>query len=167
MQPSPFHQRRRTQAVTSEATGQGAPGDTAVTAPVTTPGDAPVTAAVATSEALVLREVAAVADMLREMLSTAGIFEDVEVHSTAGPQPEITSECRFAPEYNEEDIAEVIEWMWLNRVSFSFWQTSTVVVDDRHVDLQASTRTDDSSPVITVNLIARKVRIPTQRGPVD
>lgn len=104
---------------------------------------------------------------LREMLMSSGIFMDVEVEHTNDPDRLVVALCRFAPEYSERDIAEVMEWMWQDRVSYPYWEAHSLLVDKAHVEFQAATRTGSNGHYVTVHLVAEQVRIPTQRTPMD
>lgn len=114
-----------------------------------------------------LKELATVEKNLREMLMTSGIFEDVEVEHTSDPDRLVVALCHFAPEYSEADIAEVMEWMWQDRVSYPYWEAHSLLVDNAHVEFQAATRAGDSGHYVTVHMVAQRVHIPTQRVPVD
>jgi hypothetical protein len=114
-----------------------------------------------------LKELKKVEKDLRAMLMTSGIFEDVAVEHTSDPDRLVIALCRFAPEYSEQDIAEVMEWMWQDRVSYPYWEAHALRVDMVHVEFQPASRNGDSAHCVTVHMVAEKLHIPAQRPPVD
>ena len=104
---------------------------------------------------------------LRDMLMSSGIFLHVEVEHTDDPDRLVVALCRFDPAYTEQDIAEVMQWMWKDRVSYPYWEAHSLLVDNAHVEFQAATRTGHDGHYVTVHMVAEQVRIPTQRTPVD
>ncbi len=114
-----------------------------------------------------LKELRTVEKNLRAMLMTSGIFEDVEVEHTADPDRLVIALCRFAPEYSEQDIAEVMEWLWRDRASYPYWAAHSLRVDKAHVEFQAASRNGGSGHYVTVHMVAEKLHIPAQRPPID
>ena len=113
------------------------------------------------------KDLVTVEKSLREMLLSSGIFLDVEVEHTDDPDQLVVALCRFDPAYSEQDIAEVMQWMWKDRVSYPYWEAHSLRVDNAHVEFQAATRAGSDGHYVTVHLVAEPVRIPTQRTPVD
>lgn len=113
------------------------------------------------------KELVGIESNIREMLMTSGIFANVEVEHTDDPDRLVVALCRFSPDYSERDIAEVMEWMWRDRVSYPYWEAHSLIVDRDHVEFQAATRNGDGGRYVTVHLVAQQARIPLQRQPMD
>jgi hypothetical protein len=103
----------------------------------------------------------------RELLVSSGIFEEVEVEHTDDPNQLVIGFCGFNPEYGEQEIANYIELIWRERVSYPFWEAHSAIVSKGQVEFLAATRESNRSHYVTVHLVAQKAHIPAQRGPVD
>lgn len=112
---------------------------------------------------------------LRRALLTSGVFAGVEVEHTNDPDRLVVALCEFAPGWAENDVAELLERLWRDAVSYPYWEAHSFLVDRAHVEFQAATRNGQRGRYVTVHLIAQQarvaeqqvVRLPTQRGPVD
>ena len=113
------------------------------------------------------KELAAVEEHLRETLLTSGIFEDVEVKHTVDPDRFVVALCRFASDYSEDEIAELMEWMWNDHVSYTYWQAHSLVVHHHHLGFEAATRDNCGGHYVTLHMVARELHLPAQRVSVD
>ena len=104
---------------------------------------------------------------LRAMLLGSGVFESVEVEQTDDPDRLVVALCRFAADRAEAEVAEWLERTWRDRVSFTYWEVHSLLVDRGHVEFQAATRNGEGGRYVTVHLVAQQPRVPAQRVPVD
>jgi len=108
-----------------------------------------------------------VENRLRGVLMNSRIFERVQVGHTDDPDRLVAALCRFAPGHSERDVAEMMAWIWRDRVSYPYWEAHSLRVDDAHVEFEAATRKGNNGHYVTVHMVAEQVRIPAQRPPVD
>jgi hypothetical protein len=107
----------------------------------------------------------AVENSFREVLMASGAFEDVEVEHTDDPDRLVIALCRFRPELAERDIAELVASAWHDRIRYTYWDASAVLVDDEHVEFQAASRNSQTGHYVTVHMVAQKAAVPAQRTP--
>jgi hypothetical protein len=100
---------------------------------------------------------------LRDELMGSGLFEDVEVEHTDDPDRLVIALCTFRPFYTEADIAERLEGLWADQLSYRFWEAHAVLTDEDHVELEAASRVGPTGHYVTVHLVATKAPIPEQR----
>jgi hypothetical protein len=101
----------------------------------------------------------------REVLMGSGAFEEVEVEHTDDPDRLVIALCRFRPEYAERDIADLVASAWNDRIRYTYWDASAVLVDDEHVEFQAASRNSQTGHYVTVHMVAQKAAVPAQRTP--
>ena len=109
-------------------------------------------------------DLATVEGSLRYLLTSSGLFEDVEVERTDDPDQLVIALCTFRAHVSEADVASRIERMWADRVSYPFWEAHAVHVEDEHVEFEAASRHSSGGHYVTVHLVAQKARIPAQRS---
>ena len=109
-------------------------------------------------------DLATVEGSLRYLLTSSGLFEDVEVERTDDPDQLVIALCTFRAHASEADVASRIERMWADRVSYPFWEAHAVHVEDEHVEFEAASRHSSGGHYVTVHLVAQKARIPAQRS---
>ena len=114
----------------------------------------------ATERALVAME-----NTLRDALSDSGLFDSVEVEHTDDPDQLVVALCQYRPNLTEDEVAETIERLWDERVSYTFWEVHATRVDDGFVELEGATRESVVGRYATVHLVAQRSQVPTQRGP--
>lgn len=120
-----------------------------------------VNASPATERALVAME-----NDLRVALSDSGLFDSVEVEHTDDPDQLVVALCQYRPNLTEDEVAETVERLWDERVSYTFWEVHAMRVDDGFVELEGATRESVVGRYATVHLVAQRSQVPTQRGPV-
>jgi hypothetical protein len=102
---------------------------------------------------------------LRDILVTAGFFEEVEVDHTEDPDGMVIAMCTFSTQMNEAQVATRLEQAWQERLRFEFWEAHSTLVDEDQVEFQGATRTGSNGSFVTVHLLAQKAPIPGQRMP--
>lgn len=112
-------------------------------------------------------DLATVEGSLRYLLTSSGLFEDVEVELTDDLDQLVIALCTFRSHASEADVANRIERMWTDRVSYPFWEAHAVHVESDHVELEAVSRPSPDGGYVTVHLVAQKVRVPAQRTSSD
>lgn len=120
-----------------------------------------INASPATEQALVAME-----NNLRDALSDSGLFDSVEVEHTDDPDQLVVALCQYRPNLTEDEVAETVERLWDERVSYTFWEVHAMRVDDGFVELEGATRESVVGRYATVHLVAQRSQVPTQRGPV-
>lgn len=108
-------------------------------------------------------DLADVAGRIRQSLMATGLFEDVEVDSTEDVDNLVIAMCTFPPQLTEAQVAARLEQLWEDRLRYPFWEAHTLLVNNDQVELEAASRTGASGHYITVHILAKKARIPTQR----
>ena len=92
-------------------------------------------------------ELAPVAGTLRELLTSSGVFETVEVEHTGDPDRLVIGLCAFRPFYTERDVAARFEEIWSDRVRYPFWESHAVHVEEGHVEFEAASRAERARPL--------------------
>ncbi len=110
-------------------------------------------------------ELSAVENSFREELLASGAFEDVEVEHTDDPDRLVIALCRFRPEYDERDIADLVASAWRDRIRYTYWDASAVMLDEEHVEFQAATRNSHTGHYVTVHMVAQRGDLRAQRIP--
>jgi hypothetical protein len=113
------------------------------------------------------REVVTVETALRDLLMASGVFEEVEVGHTDDPDQLVIALCTFDPWFSEPEIAQIVERIWRERVSYPFWEAHGLLVDAGHVELEAASRQGQDGHYVTIHLVAQRARVPGQRPPSD
>lgn len=113
------------------------------------------------------RELQPVESSLRDLLLLSGLFEEVEVEHTDDPDQLVIALCTFHPHLSEAQVAERLERIWRDRVSYPFWEAHALHVESEHVELEAASRWSSDGHYVTVHLVAQKARIPAQRVAAD
>jgi len=106
-----------------------------------------------------------VEESLRDLLMGSGVFEEVEVDHTDDLDQLVIALCKFNPTYSEDEVASRLETIWVERLSYPFWESHALHVEAEHVELEAATRDSDNGHYVTVHLVAQKAPIPAQRRP--
>ena len=109
-------------------------------------------------------ELAPVAGSLRELLTSSGVFETVEVEPTGDPDRLVIGLCAFRPFYSERDVAARFEEIWSDRVRYPFWESHAVHVEEGYVEFEAATRASELGHYVTVHLVAQRAGVPAQRA---
>ncbi|HET6626807.1 MAG TPA: hypothetical protein VFG63_10495 [Nocardioidaceae bacterium] len=101
-------------------------------------------------------ELNAVENSFRDVLRASGAFEDVEVEHTDDPDRLVIALCTFKAEYDERGIADLVAATWRERIRYTYWDASAVLVEDDHVELQAATRHSHTGHYVTLHVVAQK-----------
>ena len=109
-------------------------------------------------------DLAPVAGTLRELLTSSGVFEAVEVEHTDDPDRLVIGLCAFRPFYSERDVAARFEEIWSDRVRYPFWESHAVHVEEGHVEFEAASRASELGHYVTVHLVAQRAGLPAQRA---
>ena len=108
-------------------------------------------------------DLATVEGSLRHLLTSSGMFEDVEVELTVDPDQLVIALCAFRADLTEAEVAAGLERMWADRVSYPFWEAHALHIETGHVELEAASRPSPVGGYVTLHLVAQQLRIPTQR----
>jgi hypothetical protein len=109
-------------------------------------------------------DLAPVAGRLRELLTSSGVFETVEVEHTGDRDRLVIGLCAFRPFYTERDVAARFEEIWSDRVRYPFWESHAVHVEEGHVEFEAASRASEVGHYVTVHLVAQRAGVPAQRS---
>ena len=109
-------------------------------------------------------DLAPVAGTLRELLTSSGVFETVEVEHTGDRDRLVIGLCAFRPFYTERDVAARFEEIWSDRVRYPFWESHGMRTEDGFVEFEAASRPSSTGRYVTVHLVAQRARIPAQRN---
>jgi hypothetical protein len=96
-------------------------------------------------------------------LTTTGVFDDVEVGTTDDVDHLLIALCRFRPELHQEDVAQLLERLWEDRLRYGFWAAHATLVDKEQVELQGATRAGVHGHYATVHIVAQRATVPAQR----
>ena len=112
------------------------------------------------------RALVAMADHLRDLLISCGLFDTVEVEHTDDPDQLVVGLCQFRQSLSEDEVALALEQLWDERVSYTFWEVHAVRVDDDFIELEGATRESVVGRYATLHVVATRSQVPTQRGPL-
>ncbi|CAN5281821.1 hypothetical protein BH18ACT9_BH18ACT9_16610 [soil metagenome] len=112
-------------------------------------------------------ELRPVQESLRDLLMSSGLFDEVEVEHTDDPDQLVIALCKFHPEFTEGEVAQRLEAIWSEGVSYRFWEAHALRVEYEHVELEAASRASSQGHYVTVHLVAQRSRIPAQRVSSD
>jgi hypothetical protein len=100
---------------------------------------------------------------LRYQLLTSGLFDEVEVDHTDDPDRLVIGLCQFKAEVPAEEVVRRVEEMWVDRLSYPFWESHAIAAEPDHVEIEAASRPSPVGGYVTVHLVAQKALIPAQR----
>ena len=120
-----------------------------------------VNASPATERALV-----AMGNDLRDALDSSGHFDSIEVEHTDDPDQLVVALCQYRPNLTEDEVAAIVERLWDERVSYTFWEVHTSRIEDGYVEFEGATRESVVGRYATLHLVAQRAPVPAQRGPV-
>ncbi len=104
---------------------------------------------------------------LRSLLLGSGVFAQVEVEQTDDPDHLVIALCEFDPAFTEQEVAQRLETIWRERVSYTFWEAHATYTESQHVEFEAATRSGSFGHYVTVHLVAKRAEIPAQRSASD
>lgn len=110
------------------------------------------------------RALAVMADHLRDLLFSCGLFDTVEVEPTDNPDQLVAALCQFRQNVSEEEVALTIERLWDERVSYTFWEAHAIRLDEGFVELEGATRESVVGRYATLHFVATRSQVPLQRG---
>ena len=113
------------------------------------------------------QDLATVEDSLRSLLMGSAMFQDVEVECTDDPDHLVIALCAYRDDLTDAEVASGLERMWVDRVSYPFWEAHALHVESGHVELEGASRPSPVGGYVTLHLVAQQVRIPAQRTPSE
>jgi hypothetical protein len=109
------------------------------------------------------RDLVTLEGSLRYQLLTSGLFDEVEVDHTDDPDRLLIGLCQFKPEVPAEEVARRIEEIWVDRLSYPFWESHAIEAEPDHIELEAASRPSPVDGYVTLHLVAQTALIPAQR----
>jgi hypothetical protein len=104
------------------------------------------------------------AAFLHRLLEGLELFSTVEVEHTDDPDRLLVGLCTYPQSLAEEKVEAGLERLWVDWLSYPFWEVHCTYVEQGHVELEAASRESVLGHYVTVHLLCQEAAVPAQRS---